>query len=455
MEASLILLSYFIVMMLATYMLTQKRETLTNFAVADRNMGTLKSAMSIAATWIWAPALFVSAEKAYSNGWVGLFWFLVPNVLCLMFFIPFAKKIREQMPEGVTLAGYIYDKYKSKELKNVYLAQLGLLTVLSTAVQLLAGGKILCTILGIGFVPTMLILCAIAFSYSQFSGIEASVMTDAVQMIMILGVCALLVPWALTMEGGTTALMNGLAGINHNFTSLINDNGILLFFSFGLPTALGLMAGPFGDQCFWQRAFSIRKDKIGKAFFFGALMFAVVPLSMGILGFIAAGSGFVDDKSVINYKLVAQMFPAWVEIPFLFMIISGLLSTIDSNLCAVSSLVGEIKENATLKDGKIAMMCLLALGVCVASVPQMTVTYLFLIYGTLRSTTMLPTIFTLCDKKLNASKLAIGIIMALVIAIPVFTYGTFQNSAIIKTIGCLLATLTGVTTAKLLSKEGE
>ncbi len=29
------------------------------------------------------------------NGWPGLFWFLVPNVLCLLIFVPFGKKMRK------------------------------------------------------------------------------------------------------------------------------------------------------------------------------------------------------------------------------------------------------------------------------------------------------------------------------------------------------------------------
>lgn len=76
-----VLSSYAIIMLLATLLLTKRETVAEKFYVGDRHMGTLQSAMSIAATWIWAPALFVSAEKAYANGFVGLFWFLVPNIL--------------------------------------------------------------------------------------------------------------------------------------------------------------------------------------------------------------------------------------------------------------------------------------------------------------------------------------------------------------------------------------
>ena len=324
MTGFIVLVAYTLLMLGVSYLLTRRQTTLQGFLVGDRRMGTIKSAMSIAATWIWAPALFVSAEKAYSNGWPGLFWFLVPNILCLLFFIPYAERIRKQMPDGITISGYMGTIYRSVKVKRVYLAQLSILAVLSTAVQLLAGGKILSSVLGIDFFTTTVILSMIAYSYSQFSGIMASVITDAMQMVLILGCCLLLVPWALSMPGGYSALVNGLHGINGNYQSLVSDSGIALFLGFGLPAALGLMAGPFGDQCFWQRAFSIKEGKIAKAFTLGTGLFAIVPLSMGILGFIAAGYGYLaTDEGIVNYELVAQLFPEWVTLPFLFMVISG------------------------------------------------------------------------------------------------------------------------------------
>ena len=300
-----VLSSYAIIMVLATLLLTKRETVAEKFYVGDRRMGTLQSAMSIAATWIWAPALFVSAEKAYANGFVGLFWFLVPNILCLLLFIPFARKIRERMPHGISLAGFMGEQYHSVKVKGIYLFQLGSLSVLSTGVQLLAGGKILSTITGIPMFAMTVILAAIAYSYSQFSGIKASVMTDAVQMIIMLAVCAILIPWALSMPGNTQALARGITGVTGDFTSLFSESGMQVLLGFGIPTAIGLFAGPFGDQCFWQRAFSIQENNIRRAFTLGALLFAIVPLSMGLLGFVAAGKGFTPNDS----GMIDQMEP--------------------------------------------------------------------------------------------------------------------------------------------------
>ncbi|WP_206458686.1 sodium:solute symporter family protein [Anaerovorax sp. IOR16] len=458
----IVLLIYAIAMIGATLMFTKKERTAEGFFVGNRNMGTVSSAMSIAATWIWAPALFVSAEKSYINGIPGLFWFLVPNVLCLIIFIPFAKKIRDKMPNGITLSGFMGNAYKSSKVKNVYLFQLGSLAVLSTAVQLLAGGKILSSITGLPFEVMAIALSVIAYSYSQFSGIRASIITDMVQMIFILIACVVFVPWALADGNGINNLINGLSGLTGEYTSLLSNKGIEVFFAFGLPTAIGLISGPFGDQCFWQRAFSVSKKKIGKAFSLGAILFAVVPLSMGILGFIAAGSGFIaQDKGMVNLELITHLFPSWVALPFLFMLTSGLLSTVDSNLCAVSSLTNDLqitsnlKNNDKMKLSRLSMILLLIVGNLIANIPGLTVTHLFLFYGTFRATTLLPTVMTLLGKRLSANGVSAGVITSLVVGLPIFAYGSICGLSIWKTLGSLLAVLLAGTVAVLVTKMEE
>ena len=148
MNGIVILAVYAAIMITITLLFTKRGISAENFHVGKRNMGTISSAMSIAATWIWAPALFTSAEKAYTNGIAGLFWFLVPNILCLIFFIPFAKTVRKRMPGGITLSSFMGKSYGSRAVR-VYLFQLSLLAILSTAVQLLAGARILSSGTGI------------------------------------------------------------------------------------------------------------------------------------------------------------------------------------------------------------------------------------------------------------------------------------------------------------------
>lgn len=454
----IILSIYALIMISATIFFTRKSKG-SDFHTADRNIGAIVSILSIAATWIWAPALFVSGSQAYTNGIPGLFWFLVPNVLCLIIFIPFAKKIRQEMPAGVTLSGYMAAKYNSEKVKGAYLFQLGSLSVLSTAVQLLAGSQVLSFITGAPFWLMTLLLALIAFSYSQFSGIKASVTTDVIQIIFILIGCAIILPFAFSRTDGLITLSNGLSGITGDFGSLFSKSGLKVFLSYGLPTTIGLISGPFGDQSFWQRTFSIKEKHIGKAFFFGALVFGIVPLSMGLVGYFAAGSGFkAIDSSMVNFEFISNVMPKWIIIPFLFMIISGLLSTVDSNLCSAASLTVDRKKKETpeqnIKTSKIVMVLLLLAAIGIANIPGITVTHLFLFYGTLRATTLLPTILTLKGKKLTAKGVFVGIICSLVVGLPIFAYGSFTGSAAFKTIGSLTSVLlSGIISLALKERE--
>ncbi len=441
MNGLIILGIYAAAMIAATVIFTKKENNVERFCVGSRKENWMVSALSIAATWIWAPAMFVSTEKAYTTGFVGLFWFLVPNVLCLILFIPFAKRIRREMPEGITLSGYMGDKYKSDGVKKVYLFQLMGLSILSTGVQLLAGSQVLSTATGLPFTLVTVLLAVIALSYSLFSGIKASMLTDAIQMVFMLAVSAAFLIMAIK-EGGITAMTNGMNGISGNYTSFFSKEGIEVFLSFGLPTTVGLLSGPFGDQCFWQRAFAVKKNRIGHAFLLGAILFGIVPLSMGILGFVGAGIGYqAKDLGVINFELILAMFPVWVVLPFLYMIISGLLSTVDSNLCAASSLVTDMSGGKALKKTKWAMVVLLVIGILIANIPELTVTHLFLFYGTLRASTLLPTILTLKGVKFTPRGIQYGVISAMTLGLPIFAYGTILDSGPYKTLGSLITVL--------------
>lgn len=456
-----VLIIYAALMLGATVIFTKQAKDAESFHVADRRIGAGIGAMSIAATWIWAPALFISAEKSYTSGIPGLFWFLVPNVLCLILFIPFAKRMRAQYPDGITLTGYMAETYRSPKVKGAYAFQMGALAVLSTAVQLLAGGKMIATITGIPFWIVTIALAAIAYSYSRFSGIKASVATDVVQLGIILLGCALIVPRLLSKAGGMSTVIAGLGSITGEYTSLTSETGLAVFLGFGLPTAVGLISGPFGDQCFWQRTFAIRKDRLGRAFFFGALLFGLVPLTMSMVGFAAAGTDFIaKDTSMVNMEFIMSVLPAWVLAPFLMMCLSGLLSTVDSNLCAAASMTtdwqitGKLENGDNIRISRHVMLALLAVSILIANIPGLTVTHLFLFYGTLRASTLLPTVLTLLGKKLSASGVYSGIVVSLCVGLPVFAIGNIYNLSAWKTAGSLISVLTSGIVAVLASRKG-
>lgn len=454
MDGMIILGLYFLVTFIIVRLFTDKATTVKQMLVGNRDTGLFIGALSIASTWIWAPALFTSSEKAYMSGFAGLFWFLVPNVITLLLFAPFAKKIRKEMPNGYTLSEYMGMKY-SRRVKKLYLGQLSAVSVLSTGVQILAGSGMISEMTGIPFWLMTIIIATFSFIYTQYSGIKASIVSDAFQMIIMLIVSVGVVTWLVSILGGG-AISRGLGGISGENSNLFSQGGKEVFLTFGLSSAIGLISGTFGDQNFWQLAMSVKEKYVGKVFWLGALIFAIVPLSLGLVGFIGAGTNFVaNDPANVNTEMITTFLPSWVLMPFAFMVIGGLLGTVDSNASAIAALSRDMVKDHTLKTSRKSISLLLLFSVVVANIPNLTVSHLFLIYGTIRATTLCTTIMTLLGVKLTEKSVLYGVSASMVLGVPTFVYGSLFGAWEFKVAGSLLALLTSGIVALVVTKVGE
>lgn len=210
-------------------LLRKREQTKSEFLVADRSASWILTAFSMAATWVWAPSMFTAAEKAYTQGFAGVFWFVVPNVLTLVLFAFFAKKMRNLRPNGWTFSDYIREKY-SKRAHNMFLIESFGLQVCSMAVQLLAGAAIFHKITGLPFFWTTVLLAVIPLLYSLTNGIRGSITTDFVKMGFIVVVLLMGLP-IMTSNAGFDTLVNGLGGISGDFSNLFGKNGIAVMLS--------------------------------------------------------------------------------------------------------------------------------------------------------------------------------------------------------------------------------
>ena len=424
----ILMISYGLFMFGLSYFYLKGSKTNTNFLVADRKVGFMKSGFSTAATWIWAPALFIASQKAYQQGLPGVFWFTFPNILCLCIFAYFAHYLRKKFKNGFTLAQYMNVRH-SRRVQILYIISLSALSICQFAVQLLAGGAVVTYLTGIDFTIVTIILTAIALSYTFVSGIRASIMTDVWQMIIILVVVLVVVPLVYVKGGGHEVLVKGIGGISGEFTNVF-DPGVA--WSFGVVVTIGLLAGPFGDQSFWQRAFTTKQNEVKKSFLLSALVFGVVPIFTSIIGFMGAGLGIDagNKAQLINIITVSELLPKAILIPFVWMLLSGLVSTLDSGLCAISSIAStdlDMKAKNKLTRARSGMVLLAIGGIIIANIPDMKILYLFIFYGTLRASTLLPTIYTIINKKVSETGMFYGICTSLGFGVPVFAFAKFNG----------------------------
>ena len=214
-------------------------------------------------------------------------------------------------------------------------------------------------------------------------------------MILMLVVGLITVPLLVTKTGGIESIINGLGGINKDYLT-ISLKSWDLFLNFGLTTTIGLLSGPIGDQSFWQRTFSMNKNNIKKAYIKAAIIFAIIPLLMAVIGFSAAGIGFIPkDTGIVNLEyIIAYLSPSFITL-FVIMLVSGLSSTLDSNLCAISSIIAVELKGDIKRNSRIGMILLTIAGLLIANVPNMPIVTLFLIYGVLRTSVFAGTVTTI------------------------------------------------------------
>ena len=378
-------------------------DTKESFLVARRELNTFQGSLSVAAAWLWAPGLFISAQQAYVNGLVGLFWFCLGNFLTLGAFAYFARKIRQWKPDGFTFSGYLKEKFSGR-VQGLFLVEMMILATCAFAINLIAGSKTVETLTGLdaGLVSVIMVLVAILYSFR--TGLKATVVTEMIKIIVVWLGAIILVPWVISSAGGWETVVAGLGGKSMQGADIFGTPFAWgVFTGFGAAAFLGHMGGPWGDNSFYQRAFSIKEKSIIPSFVLASFVFIVIPIMMGLLGFVAAGSGMeIKNVGVTNALVIAQFLPAWASLFFMFMVFAGLVSILDSQFSSIANMTGHDIYNKFKRGNwsneihwaRYGMIGLAVLALIVANIPGMTLLYLFLFFAVLRASVWLPSMIT-------------------------------------------------------------
>lgn len=467
MEGFILIVAFAALLIGVTYLVSQDRRwkfTGAGFLVAGRDVSWGLASFSIAASWIWAPALFVSVQKAYEIGLPGIFWFTAPNILALVIFAFLAPKVRSKIPGGYTLPDWIRYRLNDRKVHLVYMVPYIWYQVMAVTVQIFVGGMMLNFLTGISVNVLMVLMLGVGLSYSLISGLRASIVTDFIQMVFIFLGCAIILPWVVT-TAGPGAISKGLGGLAGN-TNIFDPK---IAFSFGIVTSIGLIAGAISDQQYWQRSFAIKKNHLVPAFVVGGIMFGIVPIALSILGFIAAvpslGIALPEGTGLpmIGIATVVKLLPAWAAVFFVVMLLGGLCSTLDSALCAASSLYAidmvplsdqerevlrkervevdlterdrkakEELDHKTMGRARKAMFGIAILGLIMAFIVQhlFSLDRLWWIFNGVASCFVVPTIMSLYYDRLSPKGVLYGIMGALV-GMVAFVYGNWVQNDVI------------------------
>lgn len=328
-------------------------------------------ATSIASSWIWAPAIFISAQQAYTNGLPGFLMFFLPNLFTLIFFAYVASYVRNRY-EGYTVMDALNNT--NKQQKAIHLLAYTLIVLCSCCTQIIGMQILLLPFVNSkALIAVAISLVCLALVWKD--GLKSSIITDTYKYIVMF-ICAVVL------------LLNtkGEVGFVGTTTMTVGE----IFTSFGMIAGLGLLSGVYSDMTLWQRAFSIPKENVKNYFIQSGMYFAVIPLIFGIIGFTCANSG-------LNWTLSDQFNSGILSIVLIVCVTATLMATLDSNLCAAAAIPCKV-FGKSLVAGRVAMTLVLVVACILTSIEAISLTYMFLVYNTVRVCIAIPTLLIIFNK---------------------------------------------------------
>ncbi|TRY17752.1 sodium:proline symporter [Tessaracoccus rhinocerotis] len=407
----------------------KKEENADGYMTAGNNIGFGISAASMTATWIWASSMYASATSGYTYGISGPIHYGLWGALMILFIYPFGKRIRQVAPRAHTLAEVMFARHgRSSQLMLAGSNVVG--SIISLMSNFIAGGVLISMLSPFTFIQGVFCVAGGVLLYTLWSGFRASVLTDFVQVVAMLGAVAVIVPVIFFAAGFPAAFETGAANLTPEQGNFFSSEA---FLGQGAPYIAAVLAYAIGNQTIAQRLFAVREDLIKPTFVTATVGYGAMVIGVGMLGVLALYLGFEPTGGDLNNlipEMAATYLPTVLLAVFFIMIIGALSSTSDSDLSALSSIAmadiygqnistkADANPRTMLLVGRITMVVATAIAIAFASL-QLNILDLLVFVGALWGALVFPVLASFYWDKVTNKAFTVSVIAALALFIPV------------------------------------
>lgn len=314
-----------------------------DFVIADRRIGFGFGVGSVIAVWTWSMAVMMSSAQAFTWGTSGLIWFVVPNGLAVMLMVPFAIRLRRQMPAGYTIVEFIRERFQNKPATTVMLVAMLLGLLAEIFINLFGVVLVMGVVFGLNTTTVLIITLATVTVYSYFGGLWTSAITATFNTLLITVPAAIVVLYVLQRVGGPGLVFQQVQEAGPNTLDAFDTAAAA---GFGISLALGLLASTMADQTFWQKAWALKPATMGRTFVWAGLWFYPIPLVLGLLGLVGLAFGVNTDElgsagpgGIGPYVVSHLGLPVILIALYVLIILNACYSSIDGAFAALSSIV--------------------------------------------------------------------------------------------------------------------
>ncbi len=372
---------------IGAYAWRRSKRTSEDYFVASRSIGPIVLFLSLAATNFSAFTFFGFAGAAYKFGlaYYGIMAFGTGFMALSFYFI--GKKVwyLGKKHGYITPPELIGDRFKSDSLRTIFLAVMVVFTLPYLATQAIGGGIALNQLTDdeISYELGAVIVTVVVLLYVTIGGMRADAYTDVLQGVLMIVTMLAAVGIVSSGLGGFTTANERLAT---EWSDLVTRPGGADFFTPQIwisYMALWIMCDPMFPQLF-QRFYSARDERSIK---FSMVLYAPItavlflcPVLLGAWGRLEFPDLIGKEPDNILPMMVDAFAPSWVLAIMLSGAFAALMSTADSQLLVMSSMLTRdvyrkwFKKDASQKHefivGKllVVVLALLGLGLALTSV---------------------------------------------------------------------------------------
>ena len=337
-----IIIIYFVLIIFISWFIRRNISTFKQYVLADRKVGSFLLSFTMLATFIGGGTLIGITGRIFNTG-ISSYWIFAFAGLSFILMGYLGRKLREK--KKFSLPELIEESFGEK---NKYLVAFIVIVAISCfmGVQLKTAGIVMSNITNISEDYAIIIMCGVVVIYTIFGGLLADIVTDALQLIIIILALIFSSFYIYNTIGGFQALKGIISqitvyGPNKYFavfgqgTNIIST--IMLFF--GTLMLVGLTI--FTDPALHQRIYAAKDtNTVKRAGLFAGISYMVLGL---LIVFIAIEGGAILGAEVEG----EQIFPS-LALEFLPPILGGLLlaallsaamSTLDSDFLLLSTIL--------------------------------------------------------------------------------------------------------------------
>jgi len=432
-SAFILIISISLLFVLIGILYSRKHRGLSNYLTAERNVDVISLTTSLVASALGAWILFGPASAATWGGIGSVVGYSLGTAFPMIAFIFLGIKIRKVFPRGNSLTEFIHRKFGKNLFKLVLILTIFYMFIFLCA-EVTAVSMLVNYISGTPLWLTATLVITTTLIYTLYGGLRVSILTDNLQFFVVLILLFILAYYLFSLNFKYIFFETVQANSSHLLSSKYVPN-----YTAGLTFFIAVAATNLFHQGNWQRVFAAKNNEVlKKSLLFSFIIIIPIVFFMGISGIIAISIDSKVNPDLAFFSILLQDKTEFLSVVIIILAVSLTVSTIDTLVNAISSLVvvdGEkIYSKSSQKNflglSKVFIVILSAISLTIAS-KGYSILYLFLLADLLCCAAVFTVFYGFYQKKFEEKNAIASILLGLFLGLLLFPIPDFSKSILV------------------------